>query len=306
MKVTVIGAAGWVGMSAAFQVAATRLADEIVLIDARENLVEHHAMDLSTAVSALDVRVRAGGYEDTVGTDLVINAGGLHGDITADRTDMLIKNTRTVRDTALRLQEYCPGAIVITAVNPVDALNYAFWLTGGFERRQLVGYSLNDTLRFRQFVARLKQVPVSRVAALAIGEHGFTQVQLFSSVRIDGSSVSFSEEEKQSMREAYRAFFEKLEGLQAGRTTGWTCAVGLAALVRAVINDNGEMLAGSAILEGEYGQQGLSMGVPIRLGRTGIREIVQWELAPDEQEALRRSADQLKMNMKMVEEALRG
>lgn len=305
MKVTVLGAAGWVGMSAAFQIAATRLADEMVLLDIRENLVEHHAMDLSTAVSGLDVKVRAGGYEDTAGTDVVINAAGLHGDITADRTEMLIKNTRITRETALRLRQYCPNAVVITAVNPVDALNYAFWLTGGFERRQLIGYSLNDTLRFREFAAQAKGVAVSRVEGLAIGEHGFTQVQLFSSVRIDGRPVSFSDEEKQRMREAYRAFFEKLEGLKAGRTTGWTCAVGLAALTRAIVNDTGEVLAGSAILEGEYGQQGLSMGVPVRLGRTGIQEILEWELTPDERAALERSAETLKKNVKIVEETLR-
>ena len=304
MKITVIGAAGWVGMSAAFQIAATRLADEMVLIDVRENLVEHHAMDLSTAVSALDVKVKAGGYEDTVGTDVVVNAGGLHGDITADRTEMLINNTRLVRDTALQLRRYCPEAVVITAVNPVDALNYAIWLTGGFERRQLVGYSLNDTLRFREFAARAKGVEVSRVEALAIGEHGFTQVPLFSSVRIDGQPVSFSEEEKQGIRDAYRAFFERLEGLKAGRTTGWTCAIGLAALTRAVVNDTGEILAGSAILEGEYGQQGISMGVPIRLGKTGIQEILEWDLAPDEQAAFERSAEQLKKNARIVEETL--
>jgi len=305
MKVTVIGAAGWVGMSAAFYVAASRLADEMVLIDVRENLVEHHAMDLSTAVSGLDVKVKAGGYEDTVGTGVVINAAGLHGDITADRTEMLIKNTRLVRDTALQLQKYCPEAVVVTAVNPVDALNYAIWLTGGFERRQLVGYSLNDTLRLREFAARAKGVAVSRVQGLAIGEHGFTQVPLFSSVRIDGEPVSFSEQEKQGIRDAYHAFFERLEGLKAGRTTGWTCAVGLAALTRAVAEDTGETLAGSAILEGEYGQRGISMGVPIKLGRTGIQEILEWDLAPDEQAALERSAEQLKVNARIVEETLR-
>lgn len=305
MKVTVLGAAGWVGMSAAFQIAATRLADEMVLIDIRENLVEHHAMDLSHAVSALDVKVKAGGYDDTVGSDVVINAGGIHGDITADRTEMLIKNTRIARDTALQLQKHCPSAVVITAVNPVDAMNYAIWLTGGFERRQLVGYSLNDTIRFRQFAAEAKGVAVSRVQGLAIGEHGFTQVQLFSSVRIDGQPVSFSDEEKQRMRDAYRAFFEKLEGLKAGRTTGWTCAIGLAALTRAIVNDTGEVLAGSAILEGEYGQRGLSMGVPIRLGKAGIQEILEWELTADERAALERSAEALKKNVKIVEETLR-
>ena len=306
MKITVIGAAGWVGMSAAFHVAASKLADEMVLIDVRENLAEHHAMDLSTAVAALDVKVKAGTYEDTGGSDVVINAAGLHQDITADRTEMLIKNVHLVRDTALQLRRYCPEAVVITAANPVDALNYATWLASGFDRRQLVGYSLNDTMRFREFVARAKGVEVSQVEALAIGEHGLTQVPLFSSVRIDGRPVSFTEEEKQGVRDEYGTFFERLEGLKAGRTTGWTCAVGLAALTRAVVNDTGEVLAGSAVLEGEYGQQGMSMGVPIRLGKTGIQEILEWELAPDERAGLERSVQVLKRNAMIVEETLRG
>lgn len=304
MKVTVIGAAGWVGMSAAFHIAASRMAGEMVLIDVRENVVEHHAMDLSQAVAALNVRVTAGGYDDTVGSDVVINAAGLHQDITADRTEMLVKNIAVVRDTAVQLRRYCPEAVVITAANPVDALNYATWLAGGFDRSQLIGYSLNDTLRFRLFVAGAKGVEVSRVEALAIGEHGFTQVPLYSSVRIDGRPVSFSEEEKQSITDEYPKFFERLEGLKAGRTTGWTCAMGLAALTSAIVNDTGAIVAGSAILEGEYGQQGLSMGVPIRLGKTGIQEILEWDLAPDEQAALERSAQQLKAAAKIVDENL--
>ena len=305
MKITVIGAAGWVGMSAAFHVAASRLADEMVLIDVRENVAEHHAMDLSTAVAPLNVKVKSGGYEDTVDTDVVINAAGLHQDLTADRTQMLIKNVQMVRDATLQLRRYCPAAVIITAANPVDALNYAAWLSGGFERRQLVGYSLNDTMRLQHFAARVKGVEASRVEGLAIGEHGFTQVPLFSSVRIDGRPVSFTEYEKQAIRDEYRKFFERLEGLKAGRTTGWTCAVGLAALTRAIVNDTGEILAGSAILEGEYGQQGLSMGAPIRLGKTGIQEILEWDLAPDEQAGLARSVEQLKTNARVVEETLR-
>ncbi len=304
MKVTIIGAAGCVGMSVAFHIAASGLADEVLLMDVRDNLVRHHAMDLSTAVSGLDVKVEAGGYEDMAGTDVVIDAAGLHGDITADRSELLVNNTRLVRDTALKLQENCPDAVIITAVNPVDPLNYALWLAGGFERRQVIGYSFNDTLRFREFVAGAKGVEVSRVEALTIGEHGLTQVPLFSSVRIDGEAVLFSDQEKQQIRSAYPAFFERLEGLKAGRTTGWTCAVGLATLTRAVAQDTGEILAGSAILDGEYGQSGLSIGVPIRLGKTGILEILEWDLAADEQVALEHSAERLRASARIVEEVL--
>ncbi|MCG3189910.1 MAG: malate dehydrogenase [Burkholderiaceae bacterium] len=305
MKISILGAAGCVGMSAAFEIATSRLADEVVLLDVRENLVRHHAIDLQTAAAGLDVSVKAGRYEDTAGSDIVIHAAGVHGDITADRSEMLAKNIRTTGELAARLHRHCPDAVVVTVVNPVDALNWAFWLAAGFERRQIVGYSLNDSLRFRQFAARAKAVPVSRIGGLAIGEHGFTQVPLFSSVRIDGRAVPFSEEEKQQVRGAYREFFEALEGLQADRTTGWTCAIGLAALTRAITGDSSEIVAASAVLEGEYGQRGLSMGVPVRLGRRGIEEIVQWHLPHDEQAALERSALALAKNVGIVEETLK-
>lgn len=304
MKVTVLGAAGWVGMSAAFYVAASRLADEMVLVDVRENVVEHHAMDLGQAVAALDVKVKAGSYEEAAGSDVIINAAGLHGDITVDRTQLLINNTKLIKEIGQRIKATSPGAVIITAVNPVDPLNYALWLSGGFERRQLIGYSLNDSMRFRLFAAEVKGVKASSVEAWTIGEHGFGQVPVFSLVRIDGRPVTFTEEEKRAVRDAYPRFFERLEGLKAGRTTGWTCAVGLTTLTRAIVADSQEVLPGSAILDGEYGQKGISMGVPLRLGRSGIQEIVEWELGPDERAAFEGSAEQVRKSVKIVEDTL--
>ncbi len=305
MKIAIFGAAGVVGSAAAFHIAVSGLADEMVLVGRRENVIEHHALDLSTAVSALGVKVKAGTYEDIAGSHLVINAAGIHQDITADRTEMLAKNVVLVRDIALQIREHCPDAVVITATNPIDALNYATWRAGGFDRRRLIGYSLNDSLRFREYVARAKGVEVGQVEGWVIGEHGFTQVPLFSTVRIDGRSLSLSEEEKQSIRGESPAFFKRFEELKAGRTAGWTCAIGLAAITRAIVKNTGEILTGSAVLEGEYGQQELSMGVPLRLGRNGIQEILEWDLAPDEQTALERSAEHLRAMARIVDDNLR-
>jgi malate dehydrogenase len=305
MKITVIGAAGAVGSAAAFHIAASKLAEEMVLLGRRENVVQHHALDLSTAVSALGVKVKAGTYEDIGGSGVVVNAAGIHQDITADRTEMLAKNVALVRDIALQIRQHCPDAVVITATNPVDALNYATWRAGGFDRRQLVGYSLNDSLRFREYVAQAKGVEVGQVDGWVIGEHGFTQVPLFSSVRIDGRPASFGEDEKQSIRGESPLFFKRFEELKAGRTAGWTCAIGLAAITGAIVNNTGDVLTGSAVLEGEYGQRGLSMGVPLRLGATGIQEIVEWDLAADERTALELSAEHLKAMAWTVDENLR-
>jgi malate dehydrogenase len=304
MKVTIIGAAGSVGAPVAFYVAASGLADEIVMIDMRQNVLQQHAMDISTAVSALDVSVRAGAYADLTGSAVVINAAGVQQGLITDRMEMLPMNIPLVRDVALQIKRYCPSAFVITATNPADPLNYAAWRAGGFDRHQLIGYSLNDSFRFREMVARAKGVKVSQVQATVLGEHGSTQVLLFSSVRIDGLPVSFGEQEKEDIRAEVPNILRRYEELQSGRTAGWTCAIGVAAVTRAILQDAGEVFPCSVVLDGEYGQRGLSMSVPVVLGKKGVQEILEWELAPDEQVGLKRTADVLKAAAEIVDENL--
>jgi len=304
MKVTIIGAAGSVGSPTSFHIADSGLADEIVMIDVRRNVLQHHAMDLGTAVSGLDVRVKAGEFEDLAGSDVVINAAGVHQDFITDRMEMFYKNLPVVRDIARQVKRYSPDAFVITVTNPVDHMNYATWRAGGLDRHQVVGYSINDSLRFRELVARVKGVKVSQVEATVIGEHGRTQVLVFSSVRIDGRPVSFSEEEKEDIHARAAVILKSYQELLAGRTAGWSCAIGLTALTRAVLQDTGEIFPCSTVLDGEYGQSGLSMAVPVVLGGRGVQGIVEWELAPDEQAGVERTARALKPDAKVVDESL--
>ncbi len=235
---------------------------------------------------------------------MVINAAGVPQGLIADRMEMLPKNIPLVRDVALAVKRHCPDAFVITATNPIDPLNYATWRAGGFDRHQVIGYSINDSFRFREMVAQAKGVKVGQVEATVIGEHGSTQVPLFSSVRIDGRPVSFSEEEKQAIRAEIPNILKRYEELQSGRTAGWTSAIGLAAIARAVLQDTGEVFPCSVVLEGEYGHRGMSMSVPVRLGREGVREILEWELAPDEQAGLKITAESLEGAARIVDENL--
>jgi len=304
MKLTVIGAGGSVGGPVAFYAAVQKLADEILLIDVRQNVAEQHAIDLGTAVSALGVKVEAGTSSDMAGSDIVINAAGALQGLIADRMELLGKNLPIVKGIALDIKEHCPDALVITATNPVDPLNYATYLAGGFDRRRVLGYSLNDSARFREMVAKKKNVAVDRVQATVMGEHGSTQVYLFSSVRIDGQPVSFTDQEKADIRSEIPGILKRLEELQAGRTAGWSCAVGLAAVLRAVTQDTGEVMPCSVVLDGEYGRKALSMSVPVKLGRQGVTEISEQDLEPEEREALERSADAMAAAAKTVEENL--
>jgi malate dehydrogenase len=218
--------------------------------------------------------------------------------------EMLPKNIPLIYDIALQIKRYCPKAIVITATNPVDPLNYATWRVGDFDRRQVIGYTINDSYRFREMAAHAKGVPTSRVQATVIGEHGNSQIPLFSSVLIDGQTVSFTENEKQSIRAQIPNILKRYEALQTGRTAGWTSAIGMAAITRAILQNTGEAFPCSVILAGEYGQNDLSLSVPVALGRDGVQKIFEWKLAPDEQEGLTRCVDVLKNSARIVDESL--
>jgi malate dehydrogenase len=305
MKLSIFGGGGCVGSAAAFHIGTLGLLDELVLIGRRQNVIEQHVLDLRTALAPLGVRVTAGANPaDIAYSDVIINTAGVHQSVLNDPAQTFRENIALIKATAEHIAEYCPGAVVITVTNPIDAMNYATWRAASLERRQFLGYSLNDSLRFREFVARVKGAEVSQIEGVVVGEHGRTQVQLFSSVRIGGRKVSFSEDEKQAIRDEIPAFFKKNEALKTGRTAGWTCAVGLAAITRAVVKDTGELFAASAVLDGEYGLRGLSMGVPVRLGRGGIQKIEEWELAADERESLDNSARQLTGAARVVDEQL--
>jgi malate dehydrogenase len=306
MKITIIGAAGCVGSSTAFNIAIQGLADEIVMIGgSRQNWLLHHVMDISTAVAERNIAVRAGSDEDMSGSDIVINAAGVHQDIHFSQTGMLSQNLPIIKDIATKVNQFCSEAVVITATNPVDPLNYATYLLSLHrDRRKYIGYSLNDSIRFRMMVAQALGVKMSLVQGTVIGEHGRTQVLLFSSVRVDGNPVSISEDAKQKLRQQVPNIIRSYEELKAGRTAGWTTAVGLTTVCQAIIKNTGEMIPCSLVLDGEYGCHKLGMGVPSILGQGGVREILDWELAPDEREGLKHSINTLKPAMHYVEEQL--
>jgi malate dehydrogenase len=167
-----------------------------------------------------------------------------------------------------------------------------------------LGYSINDSLRFRELIAANKGVKTSQVQATVVGEHGSTQVPLFSSARIDGKAVSFTEDEKKRILDEIPNILRRYEELQSGRTAGWTCAVGMAKLIKAIREDSGEVFPCSIVLDGEFGQRNVSMSVPVKLGRTGAREIQEWTLAADEQPKFEKSAAAMSAAARIVDDVL--
>ena len=306
MKITIIGAAGCVGSCAAFNIAIHGLADEIVMIGGhRQNVLKQHTMDLSTAVAAQDILIRTGSEEDLPGSNIVIMAASIHEGVLSSRMELLPNNLALVRDIGNKIKQFCPEAVVITATNPVGPLNYAMYLlSSDRDRKKFIGYSTNDSFRFRMMAASAFGVKTSQVSGTVIGEHGSSQVLLYSSLSVDGKPVSVSEEFKQEIGQQVPSILKSYEELKSGRTSGWTSAVGLAQMCRAIGQDTREMMPCSVTLDGEYGCHGLSMTVPAILGHGGVHQILEWKLSPDECQGLEESMRILSPAMRYVEENL--
>lgn len=304
-KVGIIGAAGTLGSCAAFAIATRGIADELRLLDLNRNLVRAHAMDLQTAVAGLnDTRVEAGGEEDLAGCDVVVMAAGAPWRQIASRMELLWDSLPILRAVADQVARHCPDAVVITATNPVDPLNYAFHRISGMDRTRLLGYTINDSYRFRMLAARGLGTAAHRVDGFVLGEHGEHQVPLFSSLRADGEPVPVTAALRERVLAEIPKILHAYESLGTGRTSGWTSAVGLADMVEAVVGDTGRLFPCSVVLDGEYGRRGFSAGVPARLGRTGVLEVREWLLPEDERVALESAFDFLEAVAGQVREHL--
>lgn len=306
VRVGIIGAAGTLGSCAAFEIATRGLAGELWLFDVNRNLLQSHAMDLQTAAAvASETSVRAGErLEDLAGCEVLVMAAGAPWRQISSRRELLNDSLAILRPLAEAVGNFCPQAVVITATNPVDPLNYAFHLLSHMDPSQLVGYSINDSYRFRMLAARALGAVTARVEGFVLGEHGDHQVPLFSTLKLDGKAVAVTPELREWVLCETPKILKAYESLGTGRTSGWTSAVGLADMVQAVVEDSGKLFPCSVIPDGEYGRRGFSVGLPVRLGRRGVLEIQQWDLPPAEREKLEDAFDYLEQNAKSLTRAL--
>ncbi len=297
MKISIIGAAGCVGSSIAFNIARQGLADEMMVADIRRDWLEHHAIDFFDAAvaSKIDILVKMGSYQDLSGSDIVVMAAGVgvtqgarsSGGQLTSRQHLLPENLKIIQEWATEIDRYCPQAIVIMVTNPADVLNYAaYLLSSGKERHRFIGYTLNDTTRFQIALSEALSVAPSRIQATVVGEHGGSMVPLFSSVKVDGRPVNLAEDVRLKIKERTNDYLPHMLRLNVPRTSGWLTGVGVARMVSAIINDTGEVIPCCAVVDGEYGYKETSIGLPVALGRQGIKKIINLKLTPEEKRLL--------------------
>lgn len=290
IKISILGAAGTLGSCTAFRLATQGLADELVMIDVNQNRLRSHLWDIQTAVSGLhSLEIREGVMEDLAGSDIVINNAGAPWRVVASRMEKLQENIPLIKHVAKQVTRYCPQAVVITSTNPVDPLNLAMHRFSGLDREKLLGYTLNDSTRFQYLAAEALGVSATRVQGTVIGEHGDHAVLVFSSLTVDGRPASVDDAMRDWIQAEHSNILKKSIALGTGWTSGWTSSIGLAAMVSAVIGISDGPIPCSVMVKGEYGADGISMGVPARLGMDGVTDIVELNMTRDEKAALEKS-----------------
>jgi len=304
MKITIIGAGGTLGSCTAYTLALKGLADELVLLDVNRNLALAHFMDITTAIVGIqNTKIWAGSDDDLNHSDIVIVVAGIPYQPAHSHLDMLRGNLFLMQDIVRKIENYCPEAIVITATNPVDSINLGlFLMSTKLARTKLLGYDLNDSLRFQQAVAKELGKKSTEVEALALGEHAESLALIFSSVRVNKRPVTISDEAKERLKREVPKMLKSFIELGINRTAGWTSASGISQMVESIATDSRKVSPCSAVLEGEYGYKEISMGVPVVLGKQGISRIIELDLSQDEKKDLDLSARTLETKARLVRE----
>jgi len=299
LKVTVVGA-GFVGEHVAQGIAQAELAD-VVLIDILDGVPQGKALDLyeSSPVLGFDARIlgSTNTYEDTRNSDLVVITAGLARKPGMSRDDLLLKNAEIVGSVAKKIGETSPGAIMIVVSNPLDVMCYVTWKVTGLAKQRVIGMAgVLDSARFRAFIAMELGVSVESTSAFVLGGHGDSMVPLprYSTVGGDPITELLSPERVEALVKRTRDGGAEIVGLLKTGSAYYAPAASVVEMVDAIFKGKRKVLPCAVLLEGEYGLSGMFVGVPCVLGRAGIERVVEVRLLPQEQEALRRSASEVK------------
>jgi malate dehydrogenase len=297
-KVTVIGA-GHVGATTAQRIAEAGLAD-VVLIDIVEGLPQGKGLDLAEAAPVVGHDARVTGtndYADTAGSDIVVVTSGLARQPGMSRDDLLTKNAGIVRSVVEQAAKVSPDAIIVVVTNPLDAMCHVALEASGFPRERVIGMAgVLDSARFRTFIAQELGVSVEDTHAFVLGGHGDTMVPLSRYSTVAGVPITelLSADRVRALEERTANGGAEIVGLLKTGSAFYAPAAGAFEMVEAILLDRKRVLPCAVLLNGEFGIDGLFVGVPAVLGEAGMERVFEIELTADEQAAFRRSADAVK------------
>jgi L-lactate dehydrogenase len=301
-KVSIIGA-GMVGSSLGYSLIVERAASEVVLLDVNRDRAEGEAKDIAHAAPfGAPTLVRSGGYDDLRGSDVVVITAGVAQKPGETRLDLVGRNVSIYRDIVPKLERAAPDCVVLVVSNPVDVLTWATLKLSGFPRERVIGAgTVLDTARFRHEIGRHCGIDPRNIHAYIIGEHGDSEVPVWSLANIAG--VPVREYCKRCGRGCPPGELDRIfdsvrsaayEIIRLKGATYFAIALGTTRMIEAILRDQNTVVTASTRLEGQYGLRDVCLSVPVVLARPGVVRALEIPLADDERRALERSAGTLK------------
>lgn len=297
MKVTVVGA-GAVGATCADNIARRELAEEVVLLDIKEGISEGKSLDMLQASTLLDCDVKLTGstsdYEKTANSDVVVVTSGLPRKPGMTREDLIGINAGIVKGVTENILKYSPNAIFIIISNPMDTMTYLALKSSGLPKNRVIGLGgALDSARFKTYLSLALKCSPNDIQATVIGGHGDTTMIPLTRLATKGGvpvSQFLDEETLKKVAADTMVGGATLTGL-IGTSAWYAPGAAGAYMVEAIVRDQKRVIPSCVLLEGEYGQSDICMGVPVVLGRNGWEEIIDYKLTDDEQAAFSKSAD---------------
>ena len=294
-KITVVGA-GHVGATCAQRLAEKELARKVVLVDIVEGIPQGKGLDQweSAPIEGFDSHViGTNDYEEAADSDLFIVTAGIARKPGMSRDDLLKTNAGIVESVSKEIARVAPESIIIMVSNPLDVMAYVAMKASGFPRERVIGMAgVLDTARYRSFMSLELGVSVEDIQALVLGGHGDTMVPLVSYTTISGIPLTQflgSERIEALLERTRKGGAEIVAHLKTG-SAYYAPSAAAAQMAEAIVKDKRRILPCSAYLEGEYGHEGIFLGVPCQLGEGGLQKIIEVELTESETEALANSA----------------
>jgi len=301
-KITVVGA-GNVGATTAQRIAEKELAGTVVMVDVAEGIPQGKGLDQwqSAPIEGFDSRViGSNGYEETAGSDVVVITAGIARKPGMSRDDLLNTNAGIVKSVSEQIAATSPNAIVIVVSNPLDVMCHVAKKVTGFPRERVIGMAgVLDTARYRAFLASELDVSVKDIQAMVLGGHGDTMVPLVSYTSVSGIPITqlISKDRLDAIVDRTRnGGAEIVKYLKTG-SAYYAPSSGAVQMVEAIVHDQRRILPCAAWLQGEYGMSDLYLGVPCKLGKGGLLQVVEVELTDQERAALEKSAQAVREPM---------
>ena len=301
-KVTVVGS-GFYGSTTALRLAEYNIFETVVLTDIVEGKPEGLALDMnqSRAIEGFETKIigatttpEGAGYEATANSDVVVITAGLPRKPGMSRMDLIGVNAGIVRGVAENIAKHSPKAVIIVVSNPLDEMTALAQIATGFPKNQVMGQAgMLDTARFTNFVAEKVGVPVGSVKTLTLGSHGETMVPVPSRCTVDGKPLSeiLSEADIAELVDRTRNGGAEVVALLKTGSAYYAPSAAAARMAKAVIEDSGAIMPVCAWVEGQYGIEGVYLGVEAEIGKNGIRKVVESALTASEIEALKVAAE---------------